>query len=100
MIIDLETTRGLEVESMEAAESALGGAVSVAESLPGPLGSELLSAAQSAFTQSLETVAIVSAALALVTAIAVTLVLRNVEVSGQELEAELTPEQSNEPEPA
>jgi DHA2 family multidrug resistance protein-like MFS transporter len=91
---------GLEVESIKAAESTLGGAVSVAESLPGPLGSELLSAAQNAFTQSLETVAIVSAALALVTAIAVTLVLRNVEVSGVEVEAELRSEQGNEPEPA
>jgi hypothetical protein len=66
--------------------------VSVAESLPGPLGSELLSAAQSAFTQSLETAAIVS--------VAVSFVLRHVEIGGAEVEAELRPEQSNAPEPA
>jgi DHA2 family multidrug resistance protein-like MFS transporter len=72
----------------------------MAESLPGPLGSELLSAAQSAFTQSLEIAAIVSAVLALVTAIAVSFVLRHVEIGGAEVEAELTPGQSNEPEPA
>jgi MFS transporter, DHA2 family, multidrug resistance protein len=91
---------GLDVESTEAAKSTLGAAVSVAESLPGPLGSELLSAAQNAFTGSLEIAAIVSAVLALLTAIAVTVALRNVEIGGPEVEAEVRPEQSNAPEPA
>jgi MFS transporter, DHA2 family, multidrug resistance protein len=88
---------GLDMQSAEAAQSTLGGAVSVAETLPGPLGSELLSAAHNAFTQSLEIVAVVSAVLALITAAAVTVVLRNVEVGGREAEAELSPEQTNEP---
>ena len=96
----MEKEGALDVESTEAAKSTLGGAVSVAESLPGPLGSEVLSAAQNAFTQSLETAAIVSAVLSLLTAVAVTVVLRNVEIGGPEVEAELRPEQSNEPEPA
>jgi MFS transporter, DHA2 family, multidrug resistance protein len=86
---------GLDMQSAEAAQSTLGGAVSVAESLPGPLGTELLNAAHHAFTQSLETAAIVSAALALITAVAVTLVLRNVQIGDQEVEPGMT-EQSKE----
>jgi MFS transporter, DHA2 family, multidrug resistance protein len=66
-------------EAAESARSTLGEAIAVAESLPGPLGVELVTAARDAFTQSLELTAILSAVLATFTAVLVAVVLRNVD---------------------
>ncbi len=64
-------------EGAEAARSTLGGALAVAERLPGPLGAELLGRARDAFVQGVEMVAAVSAVVLVVTAIGAVIVLRN-----------------------
>jgi DHA2 family multidrug resistance protein-like MFS transporter len=64
-------------DSAEAARSTLGGALAVAERLPGALGAELLGRARDAFVQGVEMVAAVSAAVLVVTAIGAVIVLRN-----------------------
>ena len=64
-------------DGAETARSTLGGALAVAERLPGPLGAELLGRARDAFVQGVETVAAVSAAVLVVAAIGAVIVLRN-----------------------
>ncbi len=61
----------------EAAQSTLGGALAVAERLPGPVGVELLARARDAFVQGVEMIAAVSAAVLVVTAIGAVIALRN-----------------------
>ncbi|MBA2715321.1 MAG: MFS transporter [Rubrobacteraceae bacterium] len=60
------------------ARDTLGGAVGVADQLPGRLGAELLDAAREAFTQALQLMAAASAALAVGTAVLVLILLRGV----------------------
>lgn len=66
----------------EAARSTLGGAVVVAERLPGQLGAELLGTARDAFTQAMALIAGISAIIAIATAIAAVVLLRRVDVRG------------------
>jgi DHA2 family multidrug resistance protein-like MFS transporter len=74
-------------EAMEAAQSTLGGALAVAEQLPHRLGAELLGTAREAFTQAFQLTAAISAAVALITAVLATTLLRRVRV-GSPLEAQ------------
>jgi DHA2 family multidrug resistance protein-like MFS transporter len=69
---------GLSSETSETARSTLGGAVSVAGELPTVVGEALLEGARAAFVQSMEIVAIISAAIVFVMALIVPIVLRNV----------------------
>jgi len=69
---------GLPPGAPEAARDTLGGAVGVADRLPGPLGAELLDASREAFTQALQLTAAASAALAAGTAVVVLVLLRDV----------------------
>ncbi len=63
-------------ETAEAARDTLGGALAVADGLPGALGAELLSTARAAFTQAMEATALISVVVVLATAIVTALVLR------------------------
>src|SRR5882672_10763804 len=69
---------GVPPDAAELARSTLGGALAAAERLPDPLGAALMGAARSAFAQSLELVALISAALLIATAIVVVARLRSV----------------------
>ena len=70
-------------EAMEAARSTLGGAVAVAEQLPHRLGAELLGTAREAFTHAFQLNAAISSAVALITALLATALLRRVRVGSQ-----------------
>ena len=61
---------------MEAARSTLGGAITVAQQLPGAAGTELLTTAREAFAHGFQLTAALSAVVALGTAIGATLLLR------------------------
>jgi DHA2 family multidrug resistance protein-like MFS transporter len=65
----------------EAAMDTLGGAVAVADQLPGPLAAELLDAAREAFTQGLQQAAITSAAIVVGMAVLALLLLRHAGLS-------------------
>ena len=67
---------GVPLDVREIARGTLGGATAVAERLPGQLGAALLGTARDAFTQAFVMTAVVNALLMLVTAVAVTLMLR------------------------
>ena len=69
---------GVGLDAVEAARSTLGGAVSVADSLPDPVGAELLVAARDAFSHAVGLTATVSAVLALITAVIAFVALRKV----------------------
>jgi DHA2 family multidrug resistance protein-like MFS transporter len=71
---------GVPPEALEAARSTLGGAVAVGDQLPHGLGAELLGAAREAFTQAFQLTAAISAAVALITALLATVLLRRVRV--------------------
>jgi DHA2 family multidrug resistance protein-like MFS transporter len=79
---------GIPTEAAEAALDTLGGAVVVAEQLPGPLGLALLDIARQAFVQGLHLAAAISAAVAIGTALVVVVQLRRVparvELEGQQ----------------
>jgi len=78
--------------AIEAARSTLGGALAVAEELPHRLGAELLGTAREAFTQAFQLTAAISAAVALITALLATALLRRVRVGSQlEEQAESLP---------
>jgi DHA2 family multidrug resistance protein-like MFS transporter len=67
-----ETLRsGVPFEIAEAARGTLGGAIVVAARLPSQVGSELVTTARAAFSQALDVTALISAAVALATAILV-----------------------------
>jgi DHA2 family multidrug resistance protein-like MFS transporter len=70
------TPNGVPSDVREIARGTLGGATAVAERLPGQLGAALLGTARDAFTQAFVMTAVVNALLMLVTAVAVTLMLR------------------------
>ena len=70
--------QGIPDDAAEAALSTLGGAVAVADELPGGNAEELLAAAQSAFTAGLQVSALVSAVIAAVTAVLAATLLRGV----------------------
>lgn len=69
---------GLAPEAAEAARSTLGGALTVARDLPGPLGEALTVAAHGAFSEGFVLIAALSAGIAVATAILALLVLRRV----------------------
>jgi DHA2 family multidrug resistance protein-like MFS transporter len=69
---------GIPADAAATARDTLEGAVVVAARLPHPLGTELLGAARGAFTQAMQWTGFTSAALALATAIASTILLRHV----------------------
>jgi DHA2 family multidrug resistance protein-like MFS transporter len=66
---------GVPAEAVETARATLGGALAVAERLPGPLGVDLVARAREAFAQGLELTAAISAAVVVVTAIAAAVLL-------------------------
>ena len=68
----------------EAAKDTLGGALAVAEQLPGDAGRELMAVAHDAFTQGLHLSATVGAVIAVGVAILVATLLRNVRATGPE----------------
>jgi MFS transporter, DHA2 family, multidrug resistance protein len=72
---------GVPPYAAEAARDTIGGAVAVADQLPGPLAAELLDAAREAFTQALQVSAITSAAIVLGLAVLTAILLRNVSAS-------------------
>jgi MFS transporter, DHA2 family, multidrug resistance protein len=82
---------GAPPEAAEAARDTLGGAVSVADQLPGTLAAELLDTAREAFTQGLQVSAITSVAIVLVMAILTAILLRHVR-PGFEPEGQPEPE--------
>jgi MFS transporter, DHA2 family, multidrug resistance protein len=74
---------GVPPEAAEAVRDTLGGAVVVAELLPGPLGAGLLGAAREAFTQGLQLTAVTSAAIVVGMAILAVILLRNVSAGAE-----------------
>jgi DHA2 family multidrug resistance protein-like MFS transporter len=85
--IDDAVPEGVPPETADAARDTLGAAVAAGEALPGPLALELVDAAREAFTQSLQLVALISAAVAVGAAILAVAQLRGVRM-GSELEEE------------
>jgi DHA2 family multidrug resistance protein-like MFS transporter len=69
---------GVPTDKAEAARSTLGGALSAAESVGGPLGVELMARAREAFAQGLEATAVIGAAVVLAAAVAAVMTLRRV----------------------
>jgi DHA2 family multidrug resistance protein-like MFS transporter len=69
---------GVPAEAAEIARGTIGGAVSVAEQLPGALGAELLDAAREAFAQAFGTTAALSAVIAIGVALLAPVLLRRV----------------------
>jgi DHA2 family multidrug resistance protein-like MFS transporter len=79
---------GVPAEAAEAARDTLGGAVGVAGSLAGPAAAELVGAARLAFTQALETTALISACVSVAAAIVALALLSRAEPAPVEAEAE------------
>jgi DHA2 family multidrug resistance protein-like MFS transporter len=77
-------------EAAATARDTLGGAVAVADLLPGPLGAELLTASRDAFVQGLQTTASLAAVIMLGTAVMVAIVLRNARSSAEHEEPAAT----------
>ena len=75
---------GLPAATETAATTSVDGALVVAETLPGDLGTALTTAAQQAFSSGLNTAAIVSAAIAALTAIIAATRLRHIRPTGEE----------------
>jgi MFS transporter, DHA2 family, multidrug resistance protein len=69
---------GVPAEAADAARDTLGGALAIAETLPGAVGDALVAAAQTAFVDAIHLVAAVAAVGAVVTAIGAALALRSV----------------------
>jgi DHA2 family multidrug resistance protein-like MFS transporter len=68
---------GVPVPSASVALSTLGGAVAEAGQLPNEIGTRLLSSARNAFVQGFELAALISAAIALATAVLVLVLVRD-----------------------
>ena len=81
--LDEDLPAGVPDESVEAASSTLGGAVVVADELPGRVGDELLEAAQAAFTAGLQASALVSAVIAAGTAVLAAILLRGLKLGSE-----------------
>ena len=86
----------IPAEVADAAQDTLGGAIAIAESLPGALADAVVAAAQVAFVDALHLVAAVAAILAVVTAIVAAAALRNVPARSDSQEEE----SASEPVPA
>ena len=69
---------GIPAEAVDAARDTLGGAVAIAQTLPGELASALVAAANAAFVDALHFVAAVAAVAAVATAIGAAVALRSV----------------------
>jgi DHA2 family multidrug resistance protein-like MFS transporter len=78
---------GVPSTAAESARDSLGGAVTIASGLPGQIGSVLLETARAAFTQAVVLTSAVSVALAVIAAIMVGVVLRDVAVPTEETES-------------
>jgi DHA2 family multidrug resistance protein-like MFS transporter len=78
---------GVSSDSAAVARDTLGGAIAVAGRLPEPLGTELLDSARTAFTQSFETIAGISAAVIAATALVAIALLRHTPSTGPETAA-------------
>ena len=74
---------GVPTEAAIAARDTLGGALAAAGQLAAPLNAELVLAARAAFTHAMVCVAVVSAVIALSTAVAAAVFLRHVGVGGE-----------------
>jgi DHA2 family multidrug resistance protein-like MFS transporter len=72
---------GIPADAIEAARSTLGGALAVAQQLPGHVGSELTALASNAFTVALEFTALTSAVIVLVTAILTAVLARRAQTA-------------------
>ena len=72
---------GIPVSVAQSARGTLGAAVAEAAALPGAAGSELVLAARAAFSHSFEVVALISAAIALGTAVMTAVLLRRPDAS-------------------
>jgi MFS transporter, DHA2 family, multidrug resistance protein len=81
----------IPAEVADAAMDTLGGAIAVAESLPGALADAVVTAAQVAFVDALHLVAAVAAILAVVTAIVAAVALRKVPARSDSPEEEPAP---------
>lgn len=79
--LDTTLPAGVPAQAVDIARSTLGGAVSVAAQLPGPLGAALLDTARAAFVQGLQLAALISAGVAIVAAIMALFLLRDVPVN-------------------
>ncbi|MGY4691712.1 MFS transporter [Salibacterium sp. K-3] len=73
---------GVPAEAAEATRNTLVDATEAAQSLPGPLGTVLLTAAREAFTNGVNTVAMISALILIGVAIVVVTLLRHINPSG------------------
>jgi DHA2 family multidrug resistance protein-like MFS transporter len=69
---------GIQPEAAEVARSTIGGAVSVAEQLPGTLGAELLDSARDAFAHAFDATAAISAVIAIGVAVLAAALLRRI----------------------
>ncbi len=74
---------GIPPEAMAVARDTLGGASAVAATLPPALGAELLCAARDAFTQAMESIAMISAVLVVAMALVVVFVLRRTDTGAE-----------------
>jgi DHA2 family multidrug resistance protein-like MFS transporter len=90
---------GVPAEAAAAARDTLGGAMGAAAQLPGEVGAALLAAAQDAFVQGMQVAVTLSAVVAVVIAVASTVLLRAVP-AGAEAEAAEQPAAAPEPVPA
>jgi DHA2 family multidrug resistance protein-like MFS transporter len=79
---------GVPADVAETARDTLGGAVAVSGELPEAVAAQLLEAAREAFTQGLQVVALVSAAIAAAAAVAVVSFLRNVRAATEQGQAD------------
>jgi DHA2 family multidrug resistance protein-like MFS transporter len=79
---------GVPADVAETARDTLGGAVAVSGELPEAVAAQLLEAAREAFTQGLQVVALVSAAIAAAAAVAVVFFLRNVRAATEQGQAD------------
>jgi DHA2 family multidrug resistance protein-like MFS transporter len=75
---------GVPAEAATVARDTLGGAVGVAQQLPGQLGTAVLDVARDAFVQGMQVAAGISAALAIIVAIVAVTLLRNVQSGASE----------------
>ncbi|MDI2130432.1 MFS transporter [Yinghuangia seranimata] len=85
---NLELPAGVPAESADGAKDSLGGAVVGAAHLPGDLAGRVVDAAQHAFVGGMHVAALVSAGLALLTAVAATYALRGVPATIEENDAD------------
>ena len=82
---------GIPAQITDAAQDTLGGALAIAQTLPGEVAAAVVAAAQVAFVDALHLVAAVAAILAVVTAIAAAIALRKVPARSEPPEEEAAP---------